>query len=75
MQADSPIRTIQDLKGKTVAVNRGSGSHFVLAASLKRAGLGFSDIRAAYMPPADSVAGVRTPRCRCAVHMGPPFSP
>jgi sulfonate transport system substrate-binding protein len=54
--ADSPIRTIQDLKGKSVAVNRGSGSHFILAAALKCAGLSFADIKPAYLAPSDSVA-------------------
>ncbi len=56
VQEDSSIRTIQDLKGKTVAVNRGSGSHFILAAALRRAGLDFSDIRPAYLAPSDSLA-------------------
>lgn len=46
---DSPIRTVADLKGKTVGVSRGSGSHYVLAAALKRAGLSFADIRPAYL--------------------------
>ena len=47
--ADSPIRTVADLKGKTVGVSRGSGSHYVLAAALKRAGLTFADIKPAYL--------------------------
>ncbi len=47
--ADSPVRTVADLKGKTVGVSRGSGSHYVLAAALKRAGLTFSDIKPAYL--------------------------
>ena len=47
--AESPIRTVADLKGKTVGVSRGSGSHYVLAAALKRAGLTFADIKPAYL--------------------------
>ncbi len=38
VHADSSIKTVADLKGKTVAARRGSGAHFVLAAALKRAG-------------------------------------
>ncbi len=56
VQADSALRTVADLKGKTVAVDRGSGSHFVLAAALKRAGLGLSDVRPAYLRPTDAIA-------------------
>lgn len=52
--ADSPVRTIGDLKGKTVGVNRGSGAHFILAAALKRAGLSFADIAPAYLTPPDA---------------------
>ncbi|MCJ2068934.1 ABC transporter substrate-binding protein [Methylobacterium sp. J-030] len=47
--ADSPIRSVADLRGKTVGVSRGSGSHYVLAAALKRAGLTFADIKPAYL--------------------------
>lgn len=54
--ADSAIRTVADLKGRTVGVSRGSGSHFVLAAALKRAGLGFADIRPAYLQAPEGAA-------------------
>lgn len=47
--AESPIRTVADLKGKTVGVSRGSGSHYVLAAALRRAGLSLGDIKPAYL--------------------------
>lgn len=51
--ADSPIRTLADLKGKKVAVTKGAGSHFLLLAALGKAGLTFKDISPAYLPPAD----------------------
>jgi sulfonate transport system substrate-binding protein len=54
VHADSPIKTVADLKGKTVGVRRGSGAHFILAAALKRAGLSFADITAAYLAPTDA---------------------
>lgn len=56
VKASSPVRTIADLKGKTVAVHRGSGCHFILAGALKRAGLSFRDITAAYLTPPDAAA-------------------
>jgi sulfonate transport system substrate-binding protein len=52
--ADSPIRGISDLKGKKVAVGRGSGCHFILVAALKRAGLSFRDITPAYLTPSNA---------------------
>src|SRR6476469_8237445 len=33
--AESPIRTVADLKGKKVAVTKGAGSHFMLLAALE----------------------------------------
>jgi sulfonate transport system substrate-binding protein len=54
--ANSPIRTVADLKGRTVGVSRGSGSHYVLAAALKRAGLSFADIKPAYLQAPEGAA-------------------
>src|ERR1700730_292404 len=54
--AESPIRTLADLKGKKVAVTKGAGSHFLLLAALAKAGLGFRDITPAYLTPADGRA-------------------
>lgn len=54
--AASPIRAVADLRGKTVAVGRGSGCHFVLVAALKRAGLSMHDITPAYLRPTDAAA-------------------
>jgi sulfonate transport system substrate-binding protein len=54
--ADSPIRTVADLKGRTVGVSRGSGSHYVLAAALRRAGLAFADIKPAYLQAPEGAA-------------------
>lgn len=54
--AESPIRTVADLKGRTVGVSRGSGSHYVLAAALKRAGLTFADIKPAYLQAPEGAA-------------------
>lgn len=51
--AESPLKTVADLKGKKVAVTKGAGSHFLLLAALSKAGLNFKDIQPAYLPPAD----------------------
>ncbi|MDB5502999.1 MAG: putative transporter, substrate-binding protein [Tardiphaga sp.] len=51
--AESPIKSVADLKGKKIAVTKGAGSHFLLLAALGKAGLTFKDISPAYLPPAD----------------------
>lgn len=53
---DSPIRSVADLKGKRVAFQKGSGSHFLLASALQKAGLKFSDIVPIYLSPSDARA-------------------
>ena len=54
--AESPIKSIADLKGKKVAVTKGAGSHFLLLAALAKSGLSFKDISTAYLTPADGRA-------------------
>ncbi|GJD35328.1 sulfonate ABC transporter substrate-binding protein [Methylobacterium aerolatum] len=54
VKATSPIRSVADLKGKTVAVGRGTSSHNLLIAALEKAGLSFSDIKPAYLLPSDA---------------------
>ncbi|MFG1178881.1 sulfonate ABC transporter substrate-binding protein [Xanthobacter sp. DSM 14520] len=53
---DSPLKTIADLKGKTVALNKGSNVHFLLVKALEKAGVPYSDIKTAYLTPADARA-------------------
>lgn len=48
---DSPIRTLADLKGKRVAVNKGSNVHYLLLHILDEAGLTSEDVRIVYAPP------------------------
>jgi len=52
----SPIRSVAQLKGKKVAFQRGSGSHFLLLAALQQAGLGAADVQPIYLTPADARA-------------------
>jgi sulfonate transport system substrate-binding protein len=53
---DSPIRTVQDLKGRKVALNKGSNVHYLLVKLLEKNGLQLSDITPVYLPPADARA-------------------
>ncbi|HBI03345.1 MAG TPA: sulfonate ABC transporter substrate-binding protein [Paenibacillaceae bacterium] len=50
----SPIKSIKDLKGKKVALNKGSNVHYLLVKALESAGLKLSDIQPVYLPPADA---------------------
>ncbi|WFP95581.1 sulfonate ABC transporter substrate-binding protein [Ensifer adhaerens] len=52
----SPIQKVSDLKGKTVALNKGSNVHFLLVKALEEAGLNYSDIKTSFLPPADARA-------------------
>lgn len=56
VRADSPIKTLADLKGKKIAVTKAAGVHYLLIAALNQAGLKFSDIEPAYLTPADGRA-------------------
>lgn len=53
---DSPIQSVADLKGKTVALNKGSNVHYLLVRALERAGVAYSDITPKFLPPADARA-------------------
>jgi sulfonate transport system substrate-binding protein len=54
--ADSPLKSVADLKGKNVALNKGSNVHYLLVKSLEKAGVGYSDIKTSFLPPADARA-------------------
>lgn len=52
----SPIQSVKELKGKKVALNKGSNVHYLLVRALQDAGLQYSDIQPVYLPPADARA-------------------
>jgi sulfonate transport system substrate-binding protein len=54
--ADSAIRSLEDLKGKKIAMQKGSSAHFLTVQALKRAKLAWSDIQPIYLAPADARA-------------------
>ncbi len=53
---DSPLKSVADLKGKKVALNKGSNVHYLLVKALEKAGLSYSDIEVSFLPPADARA-------------------
>lgn len=53
---DSNIRSIQELKGKRVVLNKGSNVHYLLLKLLEANHLKLSDIDVVYLPPADARA-------------------
>ena len=53
---DSPLRTLGDLKGRRIAVQKGSSAHYLLVRAVERAGLQWADIQPVYLTPADARA-------------------
>ncbi|GAB1435741.1 sulfonate ABC transporter substrate-binding protein [Sphaerotilus sulfidivorans] len=53
---ESTIRTLADLKGRRIALNKGSNVHYLLVRALEKAGLKYSDIQPVFLPPADARA-------------------
>ena len=53
---DSPITTIADLKGKRIAVGKGSSAHGHILAQLKNAGLTPNDVELVFLQPADALS-------------------
>lgn len=56
VQKDSKIQNIQDLKGKRVALNKGSNVHYLLLKLLEANKLTLNDIEVVYLPPSDARA-------------------
>lgn len=54
--ADSPLRRLPDLKGRRIALQKGSSAHYLLVRALDKAGLAWVDIQPVYLAPADARA-------------------
>lgn len=52
----SPIKTVADLKGKRVALNKGSNVHYFIVKLAEKHGLPYSDLNLVYLPPSDARA-------------------
>ncbi|HYN58897.1 MAG TPA: aliphatic sulfonate ABC transporter substrate-binding protein [Rubrivivax sp.] len=56
VKPDSSLKTLADLKGRRIALQKGSSAHFLLVQAVKKAGLQWSDFQPVYLPPADARA-------------------
>lgn len=54
LPAGSPVRQIADLKGKRVAVAKGTSGHYLLLAALAQAGMKITDLNLVYASPIDA---------------------
>ena len=52
----SPVRKLQDLKGRKIALQKGSSAHYLTVRAVEQAGLQWSDIQPVYLAPADARA-------------------
>ena len=56
VHADSPIQSIADLRGKRVAVGKGSSAHGHILGQLQKAGLTPADVTLVFLQPADALS-------------------
>ena len=59
---DSAIQSVAGLKGKRIALNKGSNVHYLLVRLLEKHGLQFGDVQPVYLPPADARAAFESGR-------------
>jgi len=52
----STLKTVAELKGKKVVLNKGSNVHYLLVKALEKAGVDYKDVEVVYLPPADARA-------------------
>ena len=53
---DSPLKSVVDLRGKKVALNKGSNVHYLLVRALEQAGLKYTEIQPVFLAPSDALA-------------------
>lgn len=53
---DSPIRSVAELKGKKIALNKGSNVHYFLVRALEQAGVPYEAVTPTFLAPADAAA-------------------
>jgi sulfonate transport system substrate-binding protein len=53
---NSPLRLPSDLRGKKIALNKGSNVHYLLVKALEKEGIAYRDITPVYLAPADARA-------------------
>ena len=67
---DSPIKTVADLKGKKVALNKGSNVHYLLVKALEKAGVKYTEIEPVLPRAGRRARGLRERRGRCLGDLG-----
>jgi sulfonate transport system substrate-binding protein len=53
---DSALHSLPDLRGKKIALQKGSSAHYLLVRAVEKAGLKWTDIQPIYLAPADARA-------------------
>ncbi|PXW28483.1 aliphatic sulfonate ABC transporter substrate-binding protein [Paraburkholderia caballeronis] len=71
--ADSPLRSIRDLKGKKVAIGRGWNVQYLLVRALNEAGLQYGDIQPVYLTSAADVSATYLSKNVDAAGLWDPF--
>ena len=56
VKTDSPLKTLADLRGRSVAVNRGGTGEYILARGLQKAGIPLAGVKRIYLNPMDAKA-------------------
>jgi sulfonate transport system substrate-binding protein len=52
----STLKSVTELKGKKVVLNKGSNVHYLLVKALEKAGVDYRSLQIVYLPPADARA-------------------
>ena len=71
---NSTIKTLADLKGKRIALGKGSSAHNVFIKTLAIAGLTLKDVEPVYLGPADATAAFNSAKVDAWVVWDPYFS-
>lgn len=58
----SAVSSVAALKGKKVVLNKGSNVHYFLVKALERAGLRYTDVQTAFLPPPEARAAFESGR-------------
>jgi sulfonate transport system substrate-binding protein len=58
----SSVHSVAGLKGKTVVLNKGSNVHYFLVKALEKAGLKYTDVQTAFLPPPEGRAAFESGR-------------
>lgn len=60
VRGNSPVKTVAQLRGKRIALAKGSSSHYLLLGALQQARLRIADVQPVFLGPADARAAFET---------------